>query len=91
MDSVDDVKQQRAQEQKRKQNLDQLEGEAAARQKRIEQRKAQKAKMDANNRARKRSRMVKMSGIWLVIIIAGFFAAAWFSEDVSKWLGDITK
>ena len=86
MANVENVQRRRVQEHDRKRDLDQLEDEAVSRQKRIEARKRQRAKQEAAAKAKRRARMVKMSGIWAVLIVAGFVSAAWFSDDFSKML-----
>ena len=60
----------------------QLEGEDEARNRRVGLRKQRQALLAAKRRKQRRARAFKLAGFWTVAIIGGFFAMAWYSNDV---------
>jgi hypothetical protein len=60
----------------------QLEGEDEARKRRVKIRKQRQAMLAVKRRAQRRARAFKLAGFWTLVIIGGFFAMAWYSNDV---------
>tara|TARA_B100000315_G_scaffold226851_1_gene234131 strand:- start:4718 stop:4963 length:246 start_codon:yes stop_codon:yes gene_type:complete len=60
----------------------QLEDEAKSRARRIKMRRQRQAKLAAMRKAKRRARAFKLAGLWSVVMLGGFFALAWFSNDV---------
>jgi hypothetical protein len=60
----------------------QLEGEDEARKRRVKIRKQRQAMLAVKRRAQRRTRAFKLAGFWTLVIIGGFFAMAWYSNDV---------
>lgn len=67
---------------RQKENLAQLDEEAAGREARIRNRR-QQDEIDAKRKFRKR---LKMMSIWIGLLIIGLFALTWFSKDFVNWL-----
>ncbi|MFP6711982.1 MAG: hypothetical protein VB913_09850 [Rhodospirillales bacterium] len=60
----------------------QLEDEAESRKRRIKLRKQRQVKINAMRRAKRRARAFKLAGFWMAVVVSGFFAMAWYSNDV---------
>ncbi|MBT3990483.1 MAG: hypothetical protein HOG95_12810 [Rhodospirillaceae bacterium] len=60
----------------------QLEDEDEARKRRVKLRKQRQAKLVAMRKAKRRARAFKLAGFWAAIIVGGFFAMVWYSNDV---------
>lgn len=72
---------------KRAEDQAQLADEADGRARRIQRRKAYREKVAQGRRAKRRQRAFKLAGIWSLVIIVGFIAAAWFAKDLAQLIG----
>ena len=72
---------------KRAEDQAQLAGEAESRTRRIQRRKAYREKVEQGRRAKRRQRAFKLAGVWSLVIVAGFVAAAWFAKDLAQLIG----
>ena len=78
-------------EEKLRQNRKILEDEAAARERRIKIRRAQKQKAEAAKKAMAQSRKLKLITVWSCLIIVGLLLLIWFSGDLLDLLLDSAK
>ncbi len=65
----------------------QLEDEDEARARRLILRKQRDAKLVAMRRTKRRARAFKLVGFWAMAIVGGFFAVAWYSNEVMALIG----
>ncbi len=71
---------------KRAEDQAQIANEAESRARRIQRRREYRQKVAEGQRAKRRQRAFKLVGLWSLVIIAGFIAAAWFAPDLAKML-----
>lgn len=84
-----DLAKRREQQKKRQQEKMLLDDEEEGREKRIQLRKRQRLKADAEKKVRKRKRMFKVAGAWIGVIFVGFMVVTWFSKEFVSWFHDL--
>lgn len=86
MTRLSESNRERALQDKLRKNREVLDTESKDRTRRIKIRREQRLKKEAMQRIKRRKRIFKLAGVWIVLIFLGFFAATWFSADFVNWL-----